>query len=224
MESDNPIVLLFVDGDTKYMAAVQHLLATQRAQSFSVHWRQHPRAALELLQSGQIFDLVLVDYYLPERNGLELVREIRKADIDVPVAFLTAHRDFTLAVAGLKLGTVDYIVKNEATDAQLPQTIIGIVGRVRQRRELEKREKAERIAREQREAVKELVVTICHEFNNPLAAVKISTDILLRQDLPPRERELVEQLDRNIELVEREITRLREITFDEQQREASPPP
>lgn len=219
MEPDEPISLLFVDNDTRYMAVVQHLLATHKTQKFSVHWRQHADAALELLRSGQVIDLVLLDYYLPERNGLELARDIHNADLDVPVAFLTAHKDFRLAVEGLKVGTVDYIVKNEATDPELPETILGIVERVRRRKELEEREKAERIAREQKEAVKELVVTICHEFNNPLAAVKLSTDILLRQDLPPRERELVEQLDRNIELVEREITRLREATFDDEQRE-----
>ena len=219
MKADDSITLLFVEDDTRYMAVVQHLFATHKARRFTVHWRQHAQAALQLLTSGQPFDLILLDYYLPERNGLELARDIRNAAIDVPVAFLTAHRDFTLAVEGLKLGVVDYIVKDDATDVLLPQTIVGIVDRLSLRRQLQRKQRAELIANEQGEAVKELVVTICHEFNNPLAAVKISTDILLRQDLPSRERELVEQLDRNIEQVEREITRLRDATFGNNQEE-----
>ena len=80
MESENPIALLFVDDDTRYMAVVQHLLATHKGRKFTFHWRQHAQAALELLQSGQRFDLVLLDYYLPERNGLELARDIRDAE------------------------------------------------------------------------------------------------------------------------------------------------
>ena len=224
MEAGDPITLLFVDDDTRYMAVVQHLLTTHKARQFTIHWRQHAHAALEILKSGQPIDLALLDYYLPERNGLELARDIREAGIDVPVAFLTAHRDFSLAVEGLKLGVVDYIVKDTATDALLPQTIVTMVERLKVRRDLEAQQRAALILKEQNEAVRELVVTICHEFNNPLAAVKISTDILLRQDLPAQERKLAEELDRNIELVDREITRLREVTFDENQREDSPTP
>jgi DNA-binding NtrC family response regulator len=222
MEADDPIELLFVDDDTRYMAVVQHLLTTYKARHFTIHWRQHAHSALEVLRSGHTYDLVLLDYYLPERNGLELAREIREAGYDVPVAFFTAHRDFSLAVEGLKLGVVDYLVKDSAIDALLPQTIVTIVDRLRLGREFESKQKAALITQQQSEAVRELVVTICHEFNNPLAAVKISTDILLRQDLPALERELVEELDRNIESVDREITRLREITFDDNQREDSP--
>jgi response regulator of citrate/malate metabolism len=85
MESNDPIMLLFVGDDTRYMALIPHLLATHEAQKFSVHWHQHAGAALELLKSGQIFDLLLVDSYLPEPNGVELLRETWNADIDVPV-------------------------------------------------------------------------------------------------------------------------------------------
>jgi len=75
-------------------------------------------------------------------------------------------------------------------------------------------QKAELIAKKRTDAIKELVVTVCHEFNNPLAAIKISTDILLRQPLAPHEKKLVEALDNNIALVEKEITKLRDINFE----------
>ncbi|MEO8168379.1 MAG: hypothetical protein ABI623_09030, partial [bacterium] len=70
------------------------------------------------------------------------------------------------------------------------------------------------IARKRTDAIKELVVTVCNEFNNPLAAIKISTDILLRQQLAPNEKKLVEDLDDNIAVVEKEITKLRDINFE----------
>jgi hypothetical protein len=58
------------------------------------------------------------------------------------------------------------------------------------------------------------VVTVCHEFNNPLAAIKISTDILLRQTLSEDETRMVNEIDRNIILVEKEISRLRDMNFE----------
>ena len=70
------------------------------------------------------------------------------------------------------------------------------------------------MAEKRAEAIKELVVTVCHEFNNPLAAIKISADILLRQELSPEERAQVEDLDLNIGMMEKEISRLREIDFE----------
>lgn len=74
--------------------------------------------------------------------------------------------------------------------------------------------KADLIAKKRTDAIKELVVTVCHEFNNPLAAMKISTDILSRQPLESGEITLVKELDRNISLIEQEITKLRDINFE----------
>jgi signal transduction histidine kinase len=55
---------------------------------------------------------------------------------------------------------------------------------------------------------------VCHEFNNPLAAIKISTDILLRKELGQEEKALIAGLNDSIELVEKEINRLRDINFE----------
>jgi signal transduction histidine kinase len=147
-------------------------------------------------------------------NGLELARAIREKLVDVPMMFLTSNRDFRLAIEGMKYGVEDYMVKDDAVDSVLPRTIIGIMERARLKRERAEHRNMERIAARQEEAVKELVVTVCHEFNNPLAAIKISTDILLRQALPPEQREKVEEIDRRISQLESEVTRLRDISFE----------
>ncbi|MBP1691174.1 MAG: His Kinase (phospho-acceptor) domain, partial [Bacteroidetes bacterium] len=57
-------------------------------------------------------------------------------------------------------------------------------------------------------------VTVCHEFNNPLAAIKISTDILLRQNLNEEDKKMVQAIDAQIGVVEREISRLRDLNFE----------
>ncbi|HEX7573797.1 MAG TPA: response regulator, partial [Bacteroidota bacterium] len=150
----------------------------------------------------------------PEHNGLEVTRQIREKNIDIPIIFLTSNRDFRLAIEAMKFGVEDYLVKDEAVDSVLPRTIVNILERVRLKKRIAERVKADLIAKNRTNAIKELIVTVCHEFNNPLAAIKISTDILLRQALSPGERTLVEAMDRNVGLVEREIARLRDLDFD----------
>ncbi len=56
-------------------------------------------------------DLVVVDVMLPRLGGLEVVREIRRDDPDLPVLILSAKGQETDKVAGLQLGADDYIVK-----------------------------------------------------------------------------------------------------------------
>lgn len=56
-------------------------------------------------------DLVVVDVMLPRLGGLELVREIRREDPDLPVLILSAKGQESDKVAGLQLGADDYMVK-----------------------------------------------------------------------------------------------------------------
>jgi signal transduction histidine kinase len=114
----------------------------------------------------------------------------------------------------MKYGVEDYLVKEDAVDSVLPRTIVNILERVTLKRQIAEKGKEELIAEKRTEAIKELVVTVCHEFNNPLAAVKISTDILMRQPLPENQKALVQAIDNGISLVEAEITRLRDINFE----------
>jgi two-component system response regulator AtoC len=56
-------------------------------------------------------DLILLDYTLPDGNGLAVLRKLRDADKDVLVIMLTAHRDVALVVDAMKSGAFDYITK-----------------------------------------------------------------------------------------------------------------
>ncbi len=214
METPDVINLLFVDNDTSYMAVAQHHLSRFQGKRFNVIWKQDGTAAIEELKSNPSLHLAIIDYYLPEANGVEVTKAIREQNIDIPIIFLTSNKDFKLAIEVMRFGVEDYMIKDEAVESVLPRMIVNILERVYLKRKIAMQQKAELIARKRTDAIKELVVTVCHEFNNPLAAIKISTDILLRQQLPPHEKKLVEALDNNIALVEKEITKLRDINFE----------
>ena len=63
------------------------------------------------LARGERFDLVVVDVMLPRLGGLEVVRELRVDDPDLPVLILSAKGHESDKVRGLQLGADDYMVK-----------------------------------------------------------------------------------------------------------------
>jgi DNA-binding NtrC family response regulator len=170
MEPTKSINVLFVDDDAAYMTIARHLLSKYQGYRFQVTWKQDAASSLLHIARNSDIDLVVVDYFLPDMNGLQLTRSIRERNIDIPVIFLTSNRDFRLAIEVMKYGVEDYLIKDEAMDSVLPRTILNILERVSLKRRIAEEQKTDLIARKQTEAIKELVVTVCHEFNNPLAA------------------------------------------------------
>ena len=75
------------------------------------------RAGYELAVSGK-FDLVLLDIMLPELNGMEVLRRLRRVS-NVPVIMLTARDEVMTKVAGLDQGAEDYITKPFAIEELL---------------------------------------------------------------------------------------------------------
>ncbi len=67
-------------------------------------------SALERATS-EAFDLVLLDVMLPQMNGFDVLRELRRRGVEVPVIMLTARGQIVDKVVGLKLGADDYVTK-----------------------------------------------------------------------------------------------------------------
>ena len=70
------------------------------------------RDGLEIAEKGEI-DLVLLDIMLPELNGLEVLRRLRKSS-DIPVIMLTARDAVMDKVSGLDAGADDYITDRKS--------------------------------------------------------------------------------------------------------------
>jgi two-component system alkaline phosphatase synthesis response regulator PhoP len=61
--------------------------------------------------AGGGFDLVLLDVMLPRIGGFDVLRELRKRNVETPVIMLTARGQLVDKVVGLKLGADDYVTK-----------------------------------------------------------------------------------------------------------------
>jgi DNA-binding NtrC family response regulator len=56
-------------------------------------------------------DLVILDIYLGQENGIQLLKRMRAEGWEIPVIMMTAHSDVSLAVAAMKEGAADFVVK-----------------------------------------------------------------------------------------------------------------
>ncbi len=59
-----------------------------------------------------------------------------------------------------------------------------------------------------------MVVTVCHEFNNPLAAIKISFDLFQRQTADIVPPELLKSFENRFNAIDSEIKQLRDLNFE----------
>lgn len=205
------INVLLIDDDADYAAVAKSYLQSFNGRAFNLVWLDDGERALGYLKSPNEIHVVLMDYYLRSGNGLDVLRDVREAGVDLPVIMLTGGKDFRIAVEAMKYGIADYLVKEEAVDSLLPRSILNALEAHQLKTQVSTAEKNRLISQRKTEAVQELVVTMCHEFNNPLAAIKISTDILTRQSKTPEVKALLAELNRSITTLEKQIIKLRDL-------------
>lgn len=61
-------------------------------------------------------DAAILDYKLPDGDGISLLRRLRQVDPDLPVVMLTAHKDVGIIVEAMKAGATDYVTKPFVVD------------------------------------------------------------------------------------------------------------
>lgn len=99
--------LLLVEDDGMIAQGLQTAL---RQGGFAVDWMRDGKSAAAALQTPG-FDAVLLDLGLPQRDGIDVLRELRKRGDGTPVIILTARDEIQHRIAGLDAGADDYIVK-----------------------------------------------------------------------------------------------------------------
>jgi FixJ family two-component response regulator len=130
--SDEPVVLV-VDDDPSLREALSSLLRSVglRVEVFG----SAPEMLEAPLPDGA--SCLVLDIRLPKRSGLDFQSELIKANIKIPIIFITGHGDVPMSVRAMKAGAVDFLTK-PFRDQDLLDAVTNALERDRKRREEEK--------------------------------------------------------------------------------------
>src|SRR3954447_20301089 len=110
--------VLVVEDDPMIGRAV---VAGLHEQGYAVDWVRDGHEA-ELALAHAVYDVALLDLGLPRKDGLEVLKGVRRAKNDLPVLIITARDAVADRIAGLDNGADDYLVKPFDLDELLART------------------------------------------------------------------------------------------------------
>ncbi|MGA8178426.1 MAG: response regulator [Desulfobacterales bacterium] len=155
--------------------------------------------AWEKLQEKDAPRLMILDWMMPGKNGVELCRELRDRDNVEPmyIILLTARDDKNDIVEGLSAGADDYIAKPFNKDELRARIDVG-------RRMVELQNAL--IEREKLQVIFEMTGAICHELSQPMQAISGNSELMLMniQENDP--------LYQNIKAIKEQVDRMGNIT------------
>src|SRR5271156_3196879 len=117
--------ILVVDDELEIREGLEALLTSE---NFEVTVAETGQAGLQKLEDKP-FDLILLDVSLPDRNGLDMLREIRLRDPSLAIILITAYGSIDMARAAFKGGAQDYITKPWSNDELIAQVSLAVEGR-----------------------------------------------------------------------------------------------
>src|SRR3989344_3922835 len=99
--------VLIADDDESILWVLKQMLGDKKIE---IAEARDGKSALEMLK-GEDFSLAVMDIRMPEKDGLDVLKEVKEAGSQTPVIIMTAQGTMNNAIEAMKLGAFDYITK-----------------------------------------------------------------------------------------------------------------
>ncbi|MBK9731769.1 MAG: response regulator [Chitinophagaceae bacterium] len=211
----NLIRVLQVDDDVEDFLIIQDLLSDIETQSYSIEWSPGYDDALKKIEEN-IYDILLIDFMLGTSTGIELLKEVRKKNPNIPVIIFTGQGDERVDLEAMNAGASDYLVKGQIDSNILERSMRYSIKQAQTQEKLLGHEQNLRMA-EKFALTGRMAQVIAHEIRNPLTNVKLALQQLQDELTNPSESilTLIEMIDRNCNRINQLIINLLNSTKSE---------
>lgn len=195
-DAGDPPRILYIDDDEGLRRLVSRALDRR---GFRVDCAPDGVAGVAKAAETQ-YDLIAVDHYMPGQDGLTTLQQIRNLPDPPPVIYVTGSEESRVAVAALKAGAIDYLVKTVGEEFfdLLERAIAQGIDRVRIHAE---KEQAEARLRESNERLKAMLHEVNHRVANSLQLVSAFVYMQARNAGNEETRAALDDTQRRIEAV-----------------------
>lgn len=177
MRAEGDVIrLLYIDDDRGLSRLVEKELGRH---GYAVTCALDGDAGLDLLRSDAVFDVCALDHYMPGREGLDVLPDILALTDPPPVVYVTGAQEGRIAVAALRAGAADYVIKDVSEDftALLRNALEDAIARRRLQRENDEAQEMVRLARDRAEA---MLREVNHRVGNSLQLVSSFMSLQMR--------------------------------------------
>ena len=157
----NSLNILIVDDNPDDRELCKRLLLKSLDKKVTTTEASSGDQSLELLEQFE-FHCVLLDYSLPGRNGIEVLKRIRSKNPHLPVVMLTGQGNESIAVLAMKQGAQDYIVKSELTSEVLNHHIKTAIEHCQLKKHID----------QQQQALNLFTRALAHDLTGPLRTIQ----------------------------------------------------
>lgn len=162
----NPNAFLIVDDSEAELVLISRLV--ENAFPGSVVTTAPNAMTAEKVCSQARFDCVILDYNMPERDGLICAHNLRESFPYMPIVMCTSFGDEMLAAHAVMNGVTDYIPKSRMTVQALSRVVVNALKLTYQARTIE----------DQRNELEDFAYALAHDFRQPIRQIKTFSTLL----------------------------------------------
>ncbi len=200
--------ILLVDDDKVDRMAVRRALSAAPIQIDECERAADVYARLPA--PGNAYDCLMIDCYLPDANGVELIRNLRAQGVSTPILAVTGQSDESIEDALIAAGASDYLPKQDWQSERLMRRIRYAI---RVGRTEANYASALAVAQRAVHDRDELLSIVSHDLRNPLNAIRIAADELIDPNLEQADRALmVSAVQRSLRRADRLICDLLDVS------------